>query len=339
MKPCISQATTLNNPFEADLGVYRGGWLDGHRDLADQARNVPGKSYTGGGRSRSWNRTGSSRPRRRRREACCSRKAPSAQSHWDHFRRRLALLQELDVPTLIVTPDFVRQPDHRRICAGRRRAGRGRRAGRVVRRRIALEFQKSSPICSCLETALALIAQSGAANAGVCFDVFHYYTGPSKFEDLAYLSPRNLAWVQVCDVSGTPRELAGDGDRILPGEGDFQLGPIIEQLGRIGYDGYVSLEVLNPHLWQVAADRVADLGHQALLRRAGPAAAAVCAPAKRKEGFPDVVGDPPAGRGGLPRRAILRLAGLCPDRTRWGSSRGSVCCAGASGRARSRWAS
>ena len=135
--------------------------------------------------------------------------------------------------------------------------------------RLALEFQKSSPICSCLETALALIAQSGAANAGVCLDVFHYYTGPSKFEDLAYLSPRNLAWVQVCDVSGTPRELAGDGDRILPGEGDFQLGPIVEHLGRIGYDGYVSLEVLNPHLWQVAADRVADLGRQALRRVLG----------------------------------------------------------------------
>ena len=25
MKPCISQATTLKNPFEADLAVYRGG--------------------------------------------------------------------------------------------------------------------------------------------------------------------------------------------------------------------------------------------------------------------------------------------------------------------------
>ena len=67
---------------------------------------------------------------------------------------------------------------------------------------------------------------------------------------------KNLAWVQVCDLSGTPRELAGDADRILPGEGDFELGPIFEHLGRIGYDGYVSLEVLNPHLWQVAPDRV-----------------------------------------------------------------------------------
>ena len=181
--------------------------------------------------------------------------------------------------------------------------------------RIALEFQKSSPICSCLETALALIAQSGAANAGVCFDVFHYYTGPSKFEDLAYLSPRNLAWVQVCDVSGTPRELAGDADRILPGEGDFQLGPIIDHLGRIGYDGYVSLEVLNPHLWQVAPDRVADLGHQALRRVLGTWQSVPPADA-HGEGPEHVVrGDPPTRRGRVPRRAILRLAGLRPDRT------------------------
>ena len=66
-----------------------------------------------------------------------------------------------------------------------------------------------------------------------------------------------------------PRELAGDSDRILPGEGDFQIGPILDHLGRIGYDGYVSLEVLNPQLWQVPADRVADLGYQAVCRVLG----------------------------------------------------------------------
>jgi sugar phosphate isomerase/epimerase len=190
-------------------------------------------------------------------------------THWEHFERRLALLGELGVPTLIVTPDFVQQADaedHGRAAAA---LGEAARAAATRGVRIALEFQKSSPICACLETAMALIAQSGADNAGVCLDVFHYYTGPSKFEDLAYLSRRNLAWVQFCDLSGTPRELAGDGDRILPGDGDFQLGPIVEHLGRIGYDGYVSLEVLNPHLWQVDPDRVADLGRQALERVLG----------------------------------------------------------------------
>ena len=101
---------------------------------------------------------------------------------------------------------------------------------------------------------------------GVCLDVFHYYTGPSKSEDLSRLSRENLAWVQLCDVSDTPRELARDSDRILPGDGSFPLGPIMEQLSEIGYDGFVSLEVLNPQLWQVPADRVADLGYQALCR-------------------------------------------------------------------------
>ena len=106
---------------------------------------------------------------------------------------------------------------------------------------------------------MALVAQADAENMGICFDMFHYYTGPSKFEDLAYLAPANLAWIQVCDLAGVPRELAGDGDRILPGDGDFQLGPILDQLAAIGYNGYVSLEVLNPQLWQVPADRVAEL--------------------------------------------------------------------------------
>jgi sugar phosphate isomerase/epimerase len=202
-------------------------------------------------------------------------------AHWDHFQRRLELLQEMGVPTLIVTPDHVRQPsieDYARAADG---LGEAARLAGSFGVRIALEFQKSSPICSCLETALALIAQSGTDNAGVCLDVFHYYTGPSKFEDFAYLTAQNLAWVQFCDVSGTPRELAGDADRIFPGEGDFQLGPIIEHLGRIGYDGHVSLEMLNPQIWQVAPDRVADLGHQALCRVLGQGQTA---PARPRQG-------------------------------------------------------
>ena len=52
-------------------------------------------------------------------------------------------------------------------------------------------------------------------------------------------------------------------------KGISRSGPILDHLGRIGYDGYVSLEVLNPQLWQVPADRVADLGYQAVCRVSG----------------------------------------------------------------------
>ena len=40
-------------------------------------------------------------------------------------------------------------------------------------------------------------------------------------------------------------------------------------LNRIGYDGYVSLEVMNPVLWQMKLTQVAELGLMALRRVVG----------------------------------------------------------------------
>jgi sugar phosphate isomerase/epimerase len=269
MKPCISQATTLKTPFEADLPVYsRNGWTDVEiwltkleaflqehplseaRSLLVENQMKPVAAASQGGLLLS--------------------RGTERESHWKHFAHRLGLLSELEIPVLIVTPDFVPQAsaeDYLRAAAALREASELAATFKV---RLALEFQKTSPFCACLETALALIEQASAGDAGICLDLFHFYTGPSKESDLGQLTAQKLAWVQVCDLSATPRELAGDSDRILPGEGDFQLGPIIEHLARMGYDGHVSLEVLNPHLWQVDPDRLADLGRQALLRVIGP---------------------------------------------------------------------
>lgn len=269
MKPCISQATTLSTPFEADLSSYaRAGWtaveiwltkleafLQTHPIAEARARLLehgltPVASASQGGLLLS--------------------QGAEREAHWDHFRRRLAILGEMEVPILVVAADFAREPapeDYARATEALAEAAETARGFGV---HLALEFQKSARFCASLDTTLALIAQSGAENLGVCLDLFHYYTGPSKFEDLAYVSRENLAWVQVSDLSGTPRELAGDSDRILPGEGDFQLGPIFDHLDRLGYDGYVSLEVLNPQLWRIPADRVADAGYQAICRVLGP---------------------------------------------------------------------
>ena len=268
MKPCISQATTLSTPFEADLPAYgRAGWsaveiwltkletyLEGHsvaeaKALLDDAGLVPAAASAQGG-------------------LLLSRGA-ERDTHWDHYRRRLGLLSALGVPTLVVVADFNHDltPDDYPRAAGSlaEAAGLARAAGVTL----ALEFQKSARFCASLDTTLALILQCGASGVGVCLDLFHYYTGPSKFEDLAYLTRENLAWVQLCDLAGTPRELAADGDRIFPGEGDFQIAPILEQLAAIGYDGWVSLEILNPQLWAIPADRVADMGYQAIVRTLG----------------------------------------------------------------------
>ncbi len=127
-----------------------------------------------------------------------------------------------------------------------------------------MEFQGRAPFVNNLETAASLVASIEEPNVGLCFDVFHYYSGPSKFEDLACLSTANLFHVQFCDLSGVPREFASDSQRILPGDGDFQLGPIVDHLSRIGYAGAVSLEVMNPQLWPIAPQQVGEVGLTAL---------------------------------------------------------------------------
>lgn len=268
MKPCISQVTTLSTPLEADFQAYsRAGfsavelWLTKVEtylqtesigklsELLTQNGLIPVAAASQGGLLLS---TGVERA-----------------SHLEHYLKRLQLLRVLAVPTLIVVADFHRDLTPTDFSQAATSLGEAAKMAEDHGVRLALEFRKNATFCASLDTTLALIAATGSANIGVCFDLFHYYTGPSKFEDLAYLVPENLAWVQLCDLSGTPRELAGDADRILPGEGDFQISPILEKLVEIGYDGYASLEVLNPGLWAIPADKVADMGYQAMVRVLG----------------------------------------------------------------------
>jgi 2-keto-myo-inositol isomerase len=268
MRPCISEATTLPATFAEDVAAYADAgcsamevWLtklETHleketagatrRLLADRQMTLAAASYQGG---------------------LLLSQGEERRAHYDHFRRRLELCQDLGVGTLLVVADFVsavESIDLERAVVSLRQAAQWA-AGFEVR--LALEFRAASKFCASLDTALALVAQSGEPNVGINFDVFHYYTGPSKLEDLDLLSAANLAFVQLCDLAGVPRELAADAQRIFPGEGDFQLGPILERFRAIGYDGWVSLELMNPLLWQSRPTQVAELGLMALERVLG----------------------------------------------------------------------
>ncbi|MFN4260468.1 MAG: sugar phosphate isomerase/epimerase family protein [Gemmataceae bacterium] len=187
-------------------------------------------------------------------------------AHFDHFRRRLELCETFDIATLLVAADFAEKIDAtalQRAVVSLTQAAQWAAGFNV---RLALEFRGAATFCSSLDTAVSLARQCGEANVGVNLDVFHYYTGPSKFEDLDLLTPANLAFVQLSDLAGVPRELASDADRVLPGEGDFRLEPIVQRLRTIGYDGWVSLELLNPTLWHANPAHVAELGYLALRR-------------------------------------------------------------------------
>ncbi len=269
MVPCLSQATSLPIPFADDLaGVADGGgqhielWLtklethlethslaDTRSFLADRGLVPLAASYQGG---------------------LLLSQGAERTAHFDHYRRRLDLLQVLGVPTLVVAADFAAKLDAtslQRAVVSLTQAAQWA-AGYAVT--LALEFRGTDAICTSLDTAIALVEATGEPNVGVCLDLFHFYKGPSKTDDLARLSARNLKHVQVCDVAGVPRELMSDSDRVFPGEGDFHLGQLMNRLREIGYTGAVSLELMNPTVWQCKPSQVAELGLTALHRLLTP---------------------------------------------------------------------
>lgn len=265
MVPCLSQATTLPTPFADDLaGAADGGgrhvelWLtkleqhleahplaDTRALLADRGLVPLAAGYQGG---------------------LLLSQGEERKAHFDHLRRRLDLLQALGVSTLVLAADFAPKPEPvglQRAVVSLAQAAQWA-AGYGVS--LALEFRGTDAVCTSLDTAIALVEACGEPNAGVCLDLFHFYKGPSKPDDLLRLTAANLKHVQVCDVAGVPRELMTDADRVFPGEGDFRLGPVLDRLREIGYAGAVSLELMNPTLWKCKPSQVAELGLTALHR-------------------------------------------------------------------------
>lgn len=131
---------------------------------------------------------------------------------------------------------------------------------------LALEFRADSRWLTTLPTALALVSIFEPRRLGICFDAYHYYCGPSKLEDLTPDAIGRIRSIQFSDLIGTPREFAQESDRILPGEGDFDLRSLVGCFRRADYDGLICVESPNSMLWQFAPDRVADMAHQSLLR-------------------------------------------------------------------------
>lgn len=265
MKLCISQATTLPAALTDDLKAFADvGWpaaeiwltkLEKHLETAsiesvrqflnERKLTIAAAAYQGG---------------------LLLSQGEQRRLHFEHFRKRLELCQALCIPTVLLVADFAQRPDAvalERAVVSLCQAAQWA-AGFDVR--LGLEFRGSDAFCTSLDTAIGLVAQCGEPNVGVCLDLFHYYKGPSKPEDFAGLTRDNLAHVQLCDVAGVPRELMTDSDRVMPGDGDFQFGPLMQVLENIGYDGYLSLEVMNPVIWQMKLTQVAELGLMALRR-------------------------------------------------------------------------
>lgn len=270
MHPALSQVCSLNSPFETDIEDYAAGqcraidvWMTkletylqqhSHSELqqllAEHEVTLPVASYQGG---------------------LLASQGESRKLAWDLFRQRLQLCQQVGIGTLVVACDVPRPLDDATIERVQVSLAQAAQEAASHNVRLALEFQSGSALGNNIHTAAALVAEVRSPHLGLCLDAFHFFTGPSKPEDLGYLTAENLFHVQFCDVADRPREFYTDSDRILPGDGEIALLPIVQRLVEIGYTGHVSVELMNPQIWQIPARSFGEIALTALRKVLGQA--------------------------------------------------------------------
>lgn len=104
-------------------------------------------------------------------------------------------------------------------------------------------------------------SESGHPAASVLPDIYHLYKGGSDFAGLHLLSPEGFPIFHVNDYpAGLSRGKIEDKHRVYPGDGVAPLGEIFAALKKIGFSGYLSLELFNPEYWKQDAALVAKTG-------------------------------------------------------------------------------
>jgi sugar phosphate isomerase/epimerase len=113
--------------------------------------------------------------------------------------------------------------------------------------RVALEYLPWTPVNS-IATARAYVDPVGLDRAGILVDSWHHFRGPDSYADLESLPLDHIAYVQFDDaLPMVSDDLLHEtvNRRTFPGDGEFDLPGFCSRLIKKGFDGVVSIEILN----------------------------------------------------------------------------------------------
>jgi sugar phosphate isomerase/epimerase len=115
---------------------------------------------------------------------------------------------------------------------------------------LAIEYLPWTPVPG-TRAALDVAARAGSDRVGVLLDVWHHFRGPDTWADLEAVPLEAIAYVQFSDALPVESDdvLAETlARRVFPGDGEFDLEGWCERVRAKGFDGVVSVEVLNEAL-------------------------------------------------------------------------------------------
>ena len=144
---------------------------------------------------------------------------------------------------------------------GARQYARLLEVGREFGVKPIMEFLGFSQQVNSIEAALRVMEGSGDADATTVLDPFHIYRGGGDVESITKLTADQIAISHFNDCIDTkPREEQHDPDRVMPGDGIFDLARYCQLLGEVGYNKWLSLELFREDLWERDPEEVAREG-------------------------------------------------------------------------------
>ena len=140
---------------------------------------------------------------------------------------------------------------------------------------VHLEFIPMTPITD-VATAWRIVREADRPNGGILFDTWHFFRGSADFDALEAVPGERILAVQVDDAHPEVTGSLWDDtqQRLLPGDGCFDLPRVLRTLVRIGGLRLVGPEVISPDTAampaadaaRVAGERVRALVADALER-------------------------------------------------------------------------
>jgi sugar phosphate isomerase/epimerase len=116
--------------------------------------------------------------------------------------------------------------------------------------RLAVEYLPWTPVAGA-RAALDVASRVGLDRVKVLLDVWHHFRGPDAWADLDAVPLDAVAYLQFSDaLPMTTDDLMAEtvSRRVFPGEGEFDLDEWCAHVRAKGFDGVVSVEVLNGEL-------------------------------------------------------------------------------------------
>lgn len=112
------------------------------------------------------------------------------------------------------------------------------------------EAVRASTFISTLPTLLRMTRAAAHPNLAPLLDIYHFWSGLNKLEDLDLIRPGEIGHVHFQDIPDIPRERLDNNTRFIPGDGIAPLTTILGKLADKGYSGALSVELFLPRLRQ-----------------------------------------------------------------------------------------